>query len=39
MTTVLVSTGVTDERDLAASSVQPDYVLDSLSTFDRVFEE
>lgn len=30
MTTVLVRTGVTDERALAASDVKPDYVLDSV---------
>jgi len=37
MTTVLVRTGVTDERRLAESDVEPDYVLDSLADIDRVF--
>jgi 4-nitrophenyl phosphatase len=31
MTTALVTTGVTDEATLAASDVEPDYVLDSLA--------
>jgi len=31
MTTVLVRTGVTDDRDLARSDVRPDYVFDSLA--------
>jgi 4-nitrophenyl phosphatase len=31
MTTALVTTGVTDEETLAASDVEPDYVLDSLA--------
>lgn len=39
MTTVLVRTGVTDDKELAASDVQPDYVLDSLSEIDLVFEQ
>lgn len=38
MTTVLVRTGVTDDCDLAASGVKPDYVLDSLAEIDRVLE-
>ncbi|SFR43332.1 HAD-IIA family hydrolase [Halogeometricum limi] len=36
MTTVLVKTGVTDERTLAESSHAPDYVLDSLGDIERV---
>jgi 4-nitrophenyl phosphatase len=31
MTTALVRTGVTDDDDLAASAIKPDYVLDSLA--------
>lgn len=38
-TTVLVRTGVTDEADLAASNIQPDYVLDSLAEIERVVEQ
>lgn len=36
MTTVLVRTGVTDERDLDRSDVSPDYVIDSLSDIEDV---
>jgi 4-nitrophenyl phosphatase len=39
MTTVLVCTGVTDERTLNASDVQPDYVLDSFADIERVLGE
>jgi HAD superfamily hydrolase (TIGR01457 family) len=36
MTTVLVRTGVTDDRALAESDIQPDYVLDSIADIERV---
>jgi 4-nitrophenyl phosphatase len=36
MTTVLVRTGVTDDADVAASDVTPDYVLDSLADVGSV---
>jgi 4-nitrophenyl phosphatase len=36
MTTALVRTGVTDDATLAASDVEPDYVLDSLADLDAV---
>jgi len=36
MTTVLVRTGVTDDRDLARSDVTPDHVLDSLADVGSV---
>jgi 4-nitrophenyl phosphatase len=36
MTTALVTTGVTDEETLAASDVEPDYVLDSLAELSAV---
>ncbi|WP_435069602.1 HAD-IIA family hydrolase [Haloplanus sp. C73] len=36
MTTALVRTGVTDDRELARSEVSPDYVLDSLADVDTV---
>jgi 4-nitrophenyl phosphatase len=39
MTTVLVRTGVTDDRVLAASDLEPDYVLDSLADIDAVFAD
>jgi 4-nitrophenyl phosphatase len=38
MTTVLVRTGVTDDRRLAGSDLDPDYVLDSLADIDVLFE-
>lgn len=38
MTTVLVRTGITDERALAESAVQPDYVLDSFGDIERVLD-
>lgn len=38
MTTVLVRTGVTDDETLAASSITPDYVLDSLAELDSVLD-
>ncbi|MEF8840920.1 MAG: HAD-IIA family hydrolase [Haloarculaceae archaeon] len=38
MTTVLARTGVTDERRLAASEVEPDHVIDSLADVDTVLE-
>jgi 4-nitrophenyl phosphatase len=38
LTTVLVLTGTTDERTLAASDGDPDYVLDSLGDIERVLE-
>jgi 4-nitrophenyl phosphatase len=38
LTTVLVLTGTTDERTLAASDTDPDYVLDSLGDIGRVLE-
>ncbi len=34
MTTVLVRTGVTDERALAASDIEPDHVLDSIADLE-----
>ena len=36
MTTALVTTGVTDEADVADSPYDPDYVLDSLADLDRI---
>ncbi|GCF12589.1 haloacid dehalogenase [Haloarcula mannanilytica] len=36
MTTVLVRTGVTDERALERSAVTPDYVIDSLADIEQV---
>jgi 4-nitrophenyl phosphatase len=36
MTTALVRTGVTDDRDLDRSDVRPDYVLDSLADVGSV---
>ncbi|SDZ87700.1 4-nitrophenyl phosphatase [Haloplanus vescus] len=36
MTTVLVKTGVTDDRDLARSEVTPDHVVDSLADIGAV---
>ncbi len=36
MTTVLVTTGVTDREDVAESPTTPDYVLDSLADLDAV---
>lgn len=39
MQTALVRTGVTDEATLAASDVEPDYVLDSLADIDSVLDE
>jgi 4-nitrophenyl phosphatase len=39
MTTVLVMTGVTDEATLAASEIDPDYVLDSLGDVETVLED
>lgn len=39
MTTVLVKTGVTDEKTLAASPIKPDYVLDSLAGLESVLDE
>ncbi|MFC6825840.1 HAD-IIA family hydrolase [Halopelagius fulvigenes] len=38
MTTVLVRTGVTDEETLSRSSVEPDYVLDSLGDIGDVLD-
>jgi len=38
METALVRTGVTDETDLAASDVQPDYVIDSLADIDSLLD-
>ncbi|WP_101297775.1 HAD-IIA family hydrolase [Halegenticoccus soli] len=38
MTTVLVRTGVTDERASARSEIQPDHVLDSVAEIGRVIE-
>ncbi|MFB6102877.1 MAG: HAD-IIA family hydrolase [Haloplanus sp.] len=38
MTTALVRTGVTDDDDLAASDVTPDYVLDSLADIGTVLD-
>jgi 4-nitrophenyl phosphatase len=37
MTTVLVRTGVTDERALAASTIEPDHVLESIDSVGSVF--
>ena len=34
--TVLVRTGVTDQRELAASEIEPDHVLDSLGSIETV---
>ncbi|WP_280537750.1 HAD-IIA family hydrolase [Halopenitus sp. POP-27] len=39
MTTVLVRTGITDDARLAATSYEPDYVLDSLAEIDRVLAD
>jgi 4-nitrophenyl phosphatase len=39
MTTVLVLSGVTDREQLAATGVEPDYVIDTLGEIDRVLEE
>lgn len=36
MTTVLVRTGVTDERTLTDSSIQPDHVLESIASIETV---
>lgn len=36
MTTVLVRSGVTDEEDLAAASVEPDHVVDTLGGIEEV---
>ncbi len=36
MTTVLVRTGVTDERALAESGIEPDHVLDSIAGIDSL---
>lgn len=36
MTTVLVRTGVTDERALSESEIDPDYVLDSIAEIDSL---
>lgn len=36
MTTVLVRTGVTDERTLADSAIQPDHALDSVAEIDSL---
>jgi 4-nitrophenyl phosphatase len=38
MTTVLVRTGVSDDRTLGESSVTPDYVIDSLGDIGRVLD-
>ena len=38
MTTALVRTGVTDDADVAASDVTPDFVLDSLADVDRLLD-
>ena len=38
MTTVLVRTGVTDDRVLGESDVEPDFVIDSLADVDAVIE-
>ncbi|SFG09946.1 4-nitrophenyl phosphatase [Halopelagius inordinatus] len=38
MTTVLVRTGITDEETLSRSSIEPDYVLDSLGDIGRVLD-
>ena len=39
MTTALVRTGVTDEADLAASPIEPDYVLDSLAELPELLAD
>ena len=39
MTTALVRTGVTDESDLAASPIEPDYVLDSLAELPELLAD
>ena len=39
LTTVLVLTGTTDERTLAASDSDPDYILDSLGDIERLLDE
>jgi 4-nitrophenyl phosphatase len=39
MTTVLVRTGVTDDRDLERSDVTPDHVLDSLADVGTVLDD
>lgn len=38
MTTVLVETGVASTADIDEGGVTPDYVLDSLESFDKTFE-
>lgn len=38
MTTVLVRTGITDEETLSRSSIEPDYVIDSLGDIGRVLD-
>ncbi|WP_224336873.1 HAD-IIA family hydrolase [Haloprofundus halobius] len=39
LTTVVVKTGITDDRALAESSVDPDYVLDSIADIGRVLAD
>lgn len=39
MTTVLVTTGVTTTKAVKKSSIQPDYIIDSLSQMDKVLNE
>lgn len=39
MTTVLVLSGITDRSDLRDSSVEPDYVIDSLADIDTVLAD
>jgi 4-nitrophenyl phosphatase len=39
MTTVLVRTGITDDAALAASDIEPDYVLDSMAELERILAE
>jgi ribonucleotide monophosphatase NagD (HAD superfamily) len=36
MTTVLVTTGITDRRRVERSAVDPDYVVDSLAELDGI---
>lgn len=38
MTTALVRTGVTDDADLASSSIEPNYVLDDLGDIGRILD-
>ncbi|WP_224446998.1 HAD-IIA family hydrolase [Haloprofundus salilacus] len=38
MTTVLVKTGIADDRALADSPIEPDYVLDSFAHIERVLD-